>query len=336
MSGRGNIRKVISAVALLWIIVLVGVIGYSYIEGLNFVDALYMTIITVATVGFREVKELSSEGKLFTIGLIIISLGTFAYAVSVITTHLVEGELQRNLRGYKLQSGIKKMKNHVIICGYGRNGRQAVRELQAYHQPFVVVDKKVDVFRDEAAVLHLVEGDASEDEVLIKAGIMRAKALISSLPVDADNLFVSLTARSLNPDILIISRASNASSERKLKAAGANNVVMPERVGGAHMATLVAKPDVVEFLDNLSVHGGAPTNLEQISCDCLSPMNQGKTIAQLGIRSASGANIIGFRTPGGEFVINPGPDTVVLPDTRFFVLGTPSQIAHMRKILKGS
>ncbi len=170
--------------------------------------------------------------------------------------------------------------------------------------------------------------------MLIEAGIKKAKALISSLPVDADNLFVVLTARSLNPDLIIISRASNERSEKKLRIAGVNNVVMPEKLGGAHMATLVARPDVVDFLNHLSIHGEAPTNLEEIVCSRMHERHLNKSIYEIGIRKKTGANIIGFRTPEGEYIINPKPDTKVIQNSKLFVLGTPDQIIAMKKMLR--
>ena len=178
-----------------------------------------------------------------------------------------------------------------------------------------------------------MEGDATNDDVLGKANIKSAKALITTLPNDADNLFVALTARSLNPDLIIISRASTESSENKLKIAGVNNVVMPERVGGAHMATLIAKPDVMEFLDKLSVHGEAPTNLEEIICSDLPENVLDQTINDIGIRRRTGANIIGFKTPDGEFILNPSPELKVIKGSKLFVLGTPDQISSMKKMI---
>jgi len=316
------------------IITLTGILGYMFIESMAPLDALYMTIITIATVGFKEVTDLSDSGKVFTILLIIISLGTFAYALSIITTQLVEGEVRNVMRGYRKKQGIRKMKNHVIVCGYGRNGQQTVVELKAYQRPFVVIDQKSDVL-DEAndPSLNFIKGDATEEKVLRDAGIDHAEALITTLPIDADNLYVALTARSLNPSLMIISRATNLTAERKLKLAGVNNVVMPEKVGGAHMAMLVARRDLLEFLDHLSVHGNAPTNLEEVECDCLSDKNKDRSLQKLDIRERTGVNIVGYKNPEGEFIINPGPETELNTASKLFVLGTPEQVMKLRKIL---
>ncbi len=335
MDKDTRFHKLRYAFALILIIGVFGVSGYMLLEDYDLVDAFYMTVITVTTVGFGEVHELSNAGKIFTSLLSLSSLGTFAYAISVITTFLIESQFQFFLRGRNKKYPVKIMKNHVIVCGYGRNGRQIVEELKAHSHEYVVLDSSHDIILEKADDnYHFMEGDATEDDVLIKAGIKTAKALISALPSDADNLFVVLTARSLNADLSIISRAENEASERKLYVAGANNVVMPERVGGAHMAKLVARPDILDFLDHLSLHGDSPTTLEEIFCKDLPEHLMNKSIYEIGVRRKSGANIIGFKTPDGQYMINPTPDTKVIPGSKLFVLGTPEQIAVMKEILR--
>ncbi len=327
--------KILYAVFLLIAVAIIGVIGYRIIEGFSFVDALYMTAITVSTVGFREVHVLSDYGKIFTIFLILTGLGTAAYAISIITSHFIEGKFGYFIKDYKTKSLLKKMKKHVIICGYGRNGKQAVKELIANKNSFIVIDKNQELlFEDFNKDKNFVQGDATDEKILIKAGIKTAKAIITSLPDDADNLFIVLTARFLNPDLIIISRASSDSSYKKLKIAGADNVIIPEKVGGTHMAHLVAKPDIVEFLANLSVQGAASTNLEEIVCSKLPEKFKNNTIYELDIRKKSGANIIGFKTAEGKFIINPSPDTLLIPNSKLFVLGTQEQIKEMKKNLK--
>lgn len=328
--------KIRNSLFLIVFVFIIGVSGYMIIEKIPVLDAIYMTIITLSTIGFGEVKELSDPGKIFTIFLIITGLGVFAYAFSLITSYFFEGKLNTIIKGYITKSDIKKMKNHVIICGYGRNGRQALKELSAHKTPCIVIDQKIEkmISQEESQQLHFVEGDATEDDILMKAKIKSAKALITTLPLDADNLFVVLTARSLNKDLVIISRASSESAEKKLRVAGVNNVVMPEKIGGAHMATLVANPDLVEFLEHLSVHGIDPTNLEEIVCDNLPESFQNMTIHEIGIRRKSGANIIGFKTPEGKYILNPSPDTIVIPHSKLFVLGTPGQVKNMKDLLR--
>jgi voltage-gated potassium channel len=319
------------------ILLLIGTVGYSIIESYTLIDALYMTVITVSTVGFREIQPLSIPGKLFTIFIIFSSLGVVAYFLSNITQSLFKTQLSfflgGNLKNLKLK---KKMKNHIIVCGYGRNGHQVVEELTAFKEKIVVVDKDHELIVSSVSQpLQFVEGDATEDEVLIRAGIERARALIATLPLDADNLFLALTARALNPDLNIISRASSESSEKKLRMAGVNSVVMPERVGGAHMATLVAQPDVLEFMEHLNIHGDSPVQLMEIICKDLPEDLMSKPIKELGLRKKTGANIIGFKTATGEYILNPSPDTRLYPNSKIFVLGTLEQVEEMRKIING-
>ncbi len=312
-----------------------GVTGYMLIEGDDFLNALYMTIITISTVGFGEIHRLSVPGKIFTMFLILSSFGTYAYAISIITTHFVEGQLADFIvGGSRRNSKVKKMNNHIIICGYGRNGQQAAQELIAYKQTFVVIESDHDVImKNVSDDTNFVEGDATDDDILEKANISMAKALITTLPNDADNLFVALTARSLNNNLKIISRATNERSEKKLKVAGVNSVIMPERVGGAHMAILVAHPDITEFLDRLSIHGEEPTNLEEIICSSLTPKDFDISIREIGIRKKTGANIIGLKTTEGEFILNPSTEIRVKKGTKLFVLGTPEQIRSMKQII---
>ncbi len=323
------------SLGLITLIICIGIIGFIIIENYSFFDAFYMTIITVATVGFQEVQPLSEAGRGFTIFLIITSFGTFAYAVSSISKYVIDGELNQYFKNYKVSAAIEKLDNHVIICGFGRNGKQAAHVLKKHNTRFVVVEQKKDIV---AAINHkhadlILEGDSTQDEVLLKAGILRAKALITTLPIDADNLFIVLTARTLNPKLTIISRASEDNSDKKLKLAGADNVIMPDKIGGAHMASLVMKPDVMEFVDFITGQGGDNIRLEEITFENLSQEFQNKSIRELEIRNKSGANIIGFKTGNGDYVINPSADTKIIPDAKLFVLGTSEQILKLKELL---
>jgi voltage-gated potassium channel len=335
LNTNKNLSKIIISILVLAGIISIGISGYMTIEGFSFLEAFYMTIITISTVGYGEVHELSQSGLIFTSLLILISLGVLAYVASVITTQFFEGQLRFILNGYQKKSRLKKMENHIIICGFGRNGQQSVNELQALGHKFVVIDKDKELlFHHSGAQFSFIEGDATQDEILELANIQKAKALLTTLPNDADNLFVVLTARSLNSNIKIISRASSTSSEKKLKIAGVNNVVMPERVGGAHMAHLVTHPDVIEFMEKLSIQGDSLINLEEIVCNDLPKGAINKSIDEIGVRKKTGANIIGFKTPEGEYIINPMLGTKIIPNSKIFVLGSNEQIAKMREIFR--
>ncbi len=315
---------------------IIGTVGYMLIESYSFIDALYMTVITASTVGFREIKPLSEPGKIFTIFLIISSLGVLAYFLSNLAQSLFKTQMSFFFGGNLKYFKQKKMENHIIVCGYGRNGSQVVEELSAFGEKVIVIDKDHELVMSKMGEpIQFIEGDSTEDEVLLKAGIDKARSLITTLPLDADNLFVVLTARTLNPGIDIISRASSESSEKKLRMAGVNNVVMPERVGGAHMATLVAQPDVLEFMEHLNIHGDSPVQLMEIMCSDLPENLLQKPIKELELRKKTGANIIGYKTVTGEYILNPTPDTKLYPNSKMFVLGTQQQVEVMRKILNG-
>jgi voltage-gated potassium channel len=329
-----DFSKIYISLGMIFLIICGGIAGFITIENYSFLDAFYMTIITVATVGFQEVHPLSQGGKLFTAFLIITSFGTFAFAVSSISKYVVDGEFKQYFKHLKVSGAIDKLEGHVIICGFGRNGKQAAHVLKKHSTRFVVIEEKKEVV---ATITHkhsdlVLEGDATHDEVLERAGIKKAKALITTLPVDADNLFIVLSARTLNPDLTIISRASEDNSDKKLKLAGADNVIMPDKIGGAHMASLVMKPDVMEFVDFITGQGGENIRLEEITFENLSHDYRNKTIRELEVRNKSGANIIGFKTADGEFIINPSADTQIIPDAKLFVLGTPEQIIKLKEL----
>lgn len=327
-------KKIYIAGGLIVLVMLTGIFGYMLLEDYSLLDAIFMTVITVATVGYREVHELDATGKIFTSLLIVFSIGTFAYAISVITRYVLEGEFQLYFKHYRVNKEIKKLENHVIVCGYGRNGRQACDQLRSQNEPFVTIEMRhenIEQMRDNGNVL-FVEGDATRDEILTEAGIDRAKALITALPNDAANVFVVLTARGINPGLKIISRASDESSEMKLKRAGADNVIMPDKIGGTHMASLVVKPDVLEFLDYITER--VNIKLEEILFSNLPDNMKNKSIRELEVRNKTGTNIIGIKTLKGEYMINPTPDTVMEPGAKLFVLGTAEQVEKFKEIIR--
>ena len=327
--------KIRYAITIMLIIMLIGIIGYMILEEASFLDALYMTVITVSTVGYQDALTLDKDGKIFTIVLILVSWVTFAYAISVITSHFVEGELGLFLASYRNKSKLRKMKNHTIVVGYGRNGKNACEVLIAHGKPFVVIENNHNVIMENVSKsLHFLEGDATEDKILLEAHIKEANSLITTLPVDADNLFITMSARSLNPNIRIVSRSADEATSRKLMKAGASHAVLPESVGGHRMAMLVEQPDIVGFFEKISMIGDAETNLVEIMCDNLPEELLNHSIYDLGIRNNTGANIVGYKTPDGEYVINPTPDTKMIANAKLFVLGTPEQIKKMKKLLK--
>ncbi|MBN1597953.1 MAG: potassium channel protein [Bacteroidales bacterium] len=332
---RESLKSAYIALSLLFSIIAIGVIGFMVIEGFTFTDAFFMTIITIATVGFREVHPLSPLGMYFTAFLIVFSFGIFAYAVTTFTRYVVDGAIGHYYKSRKVRTKIQKLKDHVIVCGYGRNGRQAVQELLNHDASIVIIEREEESMGQiiENSKLLYLHGDATRDDVLGTCRIDKAKALITTLPVDADNLFVVLTAREMNPHLKIITRASDEHSDAKLKRAGATNVIMPDRIGGQRMAKLVAQPDVVEFLDFLMLQSLENVALEEIDCINLHSCFEGKSIRELDIRNESGANIIGLKRSDNSFTINPLPEVLLSSTDKIFALGTKNQITRLKKTI---
>ena len=313
-----------------------GVGGYILIEKYSFTDAFFMTINTVATVGFSTGRNLSGAGMYFTSFLIIFSVGTFAFAVTTLTRYVMEGVFRNYYRDNKVKSKIEKLEKHVVICGYGRNGKQSAAELREYKIPHVVLEKEEQLIEqlranDDTLYIH---GDATRDEVLQAANIGKASALITTLPVDADNLFVVLTARQMNPGLKIISRASYDQSDKKLRMAGANNVIMPDKIGGQRMAKMIIHPDVVEFLDYLMVQAAESGAIEEFPCRNVTQEFIGKPIRMLMQKNDSGANIVGLRRTDKSFIVNPLPETIVNKEDVLFILGTKRQIHRLQKSIE--
>lgn len=325
--------KVLYSIIVLFMIIFFGTLGFMLIEGWTLIDSFYQTIITISTVGFETVEELSNVGKLFTAFLIITSFGTFAYTITSITGYIVSGDYRKYFKEYRFMKEIKDLNNHVIVCGYGRVGSKAIETLREHNHDFLVIEQDPEIIEKFRSELNIkcIKGDATKDDLLNKAGIANAKALITTLPYDADNLFVVLTAREVNKKLSIISRASNGSTVKKLKIAGADNVIMPDSLGGSHMAQLVATPDVLEFLDEISIQGENEINLESIDFKDIPEDCQYKSIKDLKEQFPV-CNIIGFKNTKGEYEINPSDDTSIVPNSKLFVLGNPEQIKQLNRI----
>ncbi len=325
--------KIYKAAILFLIAILLGVLGYTYLFDFSLVDGLYMTIITITTVGFSEVKPLTDGGKLFTIFLILTSISIYAYLVALVSEFFSNGTLMEELKKNKMLKKISTLEGHTIVCGYGRNGRQAVAKLNNFKKDCVVIEKSPELFKEIKEERFMVlEGDATDDDSLLKAGIQNAENLITALPSDADNLYVVLSARQMNSNITIVSRASNESSQKKLKIAGADNVIMPDKLGGDHMASLVVTPDLVEFVNRISLDGESSANLEEISVEDLPEKYLLKSIRELDLRRTTGCSVIGFITGNGEYIINPASDMILEPKSNLILLGRPDQIAKIKTL----
>jgi voltage-gated potassium channel len=326
--------KIALAMALIMLSISFGVMGYMLIESYSFLEALYMTVITVATIGYGEVKPLSDSGRIFTIILIISNLGIFAYAISIITSILIQGDFLETYKTNKMKNRIAKLSNHVIVCGYGRNGKEACEILRRNRIKFVLLEIKRESLSDLLTddYMHVIEDDATNEQVLIEAGIKHAKGLITTLPNDSDNVYVALTARELNQTLTIVSRASADSSVTKLKRAGADNVIMPDKIGGAHMASLIVNPDIKEFIDIISGQANE-VRLEEINIAEFTAGFEGKTLHEMNIRHKTGANVIGLKRPDGSYDVNPDLHYTLSPTDKLIVLGTIAQMEKLRSML---
>ncbi|RFP65012.1 potassium channel protein [Hymenobacter lapidiphilus] len=333
---RFNLSRFVGALALTGSGLATGIIGFMWIEKFSFLDALYMTMITVSTVGYQEVHPLSVAGRLFVSIYIFFNLLILAYLLSVLSTYIFEGGLRTMFTMLKNDQQIRRYSDHVIVCGFGRNGRKAYLELRASGADVVVVELDEAVINeyvadeaDQNESVSVVRGDATLDDTLRAAGVERARALITALPKDADNVFVALTARELAPNITIVARASLKSSETKLLRAGANSVVMPDEIGGSHMANLIMRPEVIRFLDMISGLGPHRLRLEEMRAEELRPELRGQSIRQLDVRSRTGTTVIGLRHQSGEFTISPAADLVPGTGDVLLFLGTEEQIVKL-------
>jgi len=322
-------RKFLLALALILMVIAFGSVGYQLIEGWGFLDALYMTIITLTTVGYREVHELSKSGMIFTMILLMMGVGTFLYALSAGAQIIVEGELQDLFGRKRLEKKIKELKGHYIVCGYGRMGKIICRELKAEHVPFIAIEKNGDFHAKPDDLLGL-SGDATNDGILREAGIERARGLISVLPTDALNLYVVLSARELNPDLHIVARAGEEGSEKKLLRAGADKVVSPYHIGGLRIAHTILRPAVVDFIEFATKTGNIELQMEEVTISEGSKL-AGQSLDQCGIGRELGVIVVGIKRSTGEMRFNPTSRSTIKPGDTLIALGEISKL----KILEG-
>ncbi|MBK9732892.1 MAG: NAD-binding protein [Chitinophagaceae bacterium] len=311
------------------VMVIFGTAGYMLIENYTWIEAVYMTVITIATVGFEEVHPLSPHGMIFTIILIMVTVIAISFSLAYITRYLLDGQFQRNYKLYNMKNKIKHLSNHVILCGYGRNGQSAFEILHMSKTPVVIIEKNAELIENAGrSIDYFLVGDATEDEVLTHAGILQAQALIITLPNDADNVFIVLTAKALNPKLKIITRASSDTSVSKMKIAGAANVIMPDKIGGTHMATLVVNPDVKEFLDYLSTQNSEDFQIAEIMVKhkCM--------LSEIDGWKNTGATILGIKNISGEYLLNPSPSVIVTISDRLITMGSKEQLNRMEQLFR--
>ena len=324
------LRQIFYAGLLLSATIIIGVTGFMFIGHYTFIDAVYMTIITLSTVGYGEVGPLDFWGRIFVSFLIVSNIGIFTYAVSVLSRFIIEGDYRKFMTDYNTIKRIQNLKNHTIVCGYGRHGAEVIAELSKSNLPYVVIEPdkdKVQLLRDNA--MNFIEGDATQDKILLEAGIEDAKAIVITFNEDAFNVYTVLTARQLNHKLRIITRASNQLAEKKLLSAGANHVVLSEVIGGFYMATLVNQPKAVEFFQLLAtVTEESTVQLKELNYKELKAEFKGKSFQHIFSQATANVNLIAIKNADSKFVINPSKDLIIQKGMSFVILGEAAQVTN--------
>jgi len=323
-------RRLFRGVYVLVAIIVAGIIGYMIIEGWSFVDALYMTIITITTVGYEEVHPLTNAGRIFSIFLIVGGVSGAVYFLSVVAGYIIEGQLGITLGRRRMHTNIAKLKQHFIICGYGKVGQEIARIFAEEGVSFVVIDEDRDriATAEKDGYLYML-ADATSDEVLKEAGIERARGLVSAVGSDADSIYITLTARGLRPDLFIEARASDNTVETKLKKAGADRIISPYSIGARHMAQLALRPALVDFIDTAISRRGQEVQLENIAVGENS-LVVGLTVGETHQRTK--ASILAITKKSGKLLTNPPPEETIEAKDRLIILGTRQQLASVEEI----
>ena len=321
----------------LWVLAVVSaaVLGYILIEGYTLAEAVYMVAITLSTVGYGEVRPLSPAGRWLTVGVIVVGVGTGAYVFTALVDYIVSGQLQARFQERQRMKTLEKMRNHVVVCGFGRVGQQVVEELQTTGVPVVVIDHDPEALaRCERLEVLAVAGDATDDEILLQAGIARAKGLVTVLESDADNLFVVVSARALNPRLQVVTRATTETAARKLRRAGADRVVEEYAMAGHRLVSHLLRPHVIDFLDAALRTEDLALWLEEIRVSAASPL-VGKTLAEANIRALTGANVLAVARHQDERIVDWSPHLRLQEGDILIALGRREQLAALVVLASG-
>ena len=322
-------RRLASAMIALAGVLVFGTVGYLVL-GFSPLDAVYQTVTTVSTVGYREIQPMSQAGVVFTIVLILVGVSSALYAFSVIVEGILEGRINDLFGRRRMNQSIASVRDHVIICGWGRVGRSIANDVQAAGRPLIVVEN--DPERASTVPHPVIVGDATNDAVLRSAGIERAAALVAAVKDDAGNAFITLSARSLTPELFIVTRARNQESGEKLMRSGADRVVNPQSIGGSRMAAFVLRPNVAEFLDVVMHERTLEFRLEEVPVVAGSSL-VGQTLRQTHLRDRTGALVLAMRRPDGSFQTNPPPDTLITADLILIAIGTQAELGALVELV---
>lgn len=326
-------RKIAQWAAMLLALLVIGSLGFVWLQGWNFFDALYMTVTTLSTVGYGEIHPLTKIGRLYNMALILSGMGVMLYIVGSLARVVIEGEIRSALGKRKLIQHIRRLKNHYIICGFGRIGEIIARQLRERGFPLVILDKEPDLaIRLEELGYYFIAGDATRDEVLLEAGIERAKGLVAVVSSDADNVYIVLTARSLNPQIFIVARSEEPGSEQKLLRAGADKVESPYRMGGQKMAHTILHPTVTTFME-LAMKEGIEWSMEEIAVGQTSTL-LGVPLQDSGIRQKLDLILVAIKRADGEMLFNPSHDTTILAGDTLIALGLRKNLDALEEMVQ--
>lgn len=327
-------KDLIGGILVLALVISIGTLGYRWLEGWPWLDAAYMTIITLSTVGFSEVRQLDQQGRMFTISLIIMGVIAIGYIVNRFTEALIEGYFQEGLRLRRQRRTIDSLSGHYILCGFGRTGRQIAEEFYDEGIPFVVIDPNVEAIQAARSLGYIgIQGDATLDETLQKVGIDRAVCVVVALPSDAENLYTILSAKTLNPQVRAISRANTEEAVQKLQRGGADAVVSPYITGGRRMAAAALRPQIMDFVDGILTGSNRTFFMEDFLVEADRCPYVGQSLRDARLRSQSGALVVAIRRADGELIVGPMAQTEILPGDRLICIGTAEQLRLLNQLL---
>ena len=322
--------RILSGIAIFALLLAAGTVGYMIIDGWSFMDALFMTVTTVTTVGYREIHPLDTPGRVFTIVLVLFGVGTAFYLLTTLVALVIEGDLAAALGLTRMRGRIEHIRDHHILCGFGRVGEEIARELSERGLAFVVVDTNTDALaRAQQSGFLTVEGDAASDDVLLAAGIRRARTLLAASDSDSGNTYITLTAKALNPDVLVVARAGKPESEARARRAGADRVISPYAIGGRRMALSAIQPNIVDFMDTLSVGRNAEQILAEID------ITEHSRLFGLYVRhvmESTRVAVLGLRRADGTLIVGPREDVRLVAGDRLIVAGLESDIARLSEM----
>lgn len=322
---------------LIFLVIFIGTLGFHVIEGWSFLDCLYMTIITIFTVGFKEVKVLSPQGQIFTIFVILGGVGTAIFAFTKIAEIAYEGGINKFWRRKRMEKELKNLKNHYIICGQGRMGKIVRERLEEEKLPFVVIDNKEEKLEDlkQTNSCLFIEGDATHEDTLTKAGIKKAKGLAALLPTDADNLYLVLSAKLINPSLFILSKALDEEAERKILQIGANKVVSPYKLSGLKIAQGLIRPTLVDFMDLIIRRKELALYMEELVVKKDSKLVN-RNLTECDIRRTANVIVVAMKKPGKDIEFNPSPDSKIKTGDILLVLGDKNAVNQFENIYLGA